>query len=35
VVAGGDPTRQRWSHNTREEVDKLVDALEATRELFA
>jgi hypothetical protein len=35
VVADGDPTRKRWSHNEREEVDKLVDALEETRQLFA
>jgi hypothetical protein len=29
------PFGKRWSHNTKEEVDKLVEALNATRELFA
>jgi hypothetical protein len=31
VVATGDPTRKRWSRDTREEVDKLVDALDEAR----
>jgi len=34
VVAAGHPTRKRWSHNTREEIDMLIDAIDDAREIF-